>query len=94
MEVSSELIPPLAAIGGTIAVVDPNPRHAESLARILTRIQQQTHPTPLPKPWASLGATKSVYQLRGNPADLVASLQTEFSVEELLAARCRAHFGQ
>ena len=91
MEVSTEPAPPSAPIGDTVPPVDATHQCAELLAKILSRIQHQSRPAPLPQSWSFLGISQSMRQLRGDAAELIASLQTEFSLEELLAAQVIRH---
>jgi hypothetical protein len=78
---------PLSASTDAVAPGESNRPDANLRAQILKRIQEQTRPAPLPKPWDFLGSSRSTRQLLGEPVDLVAALQTEFSVEQLFIAR-------
>jgi hypothetical protein len=72
---------------GTDMPPDLRPQTVDLRTKILQRIVAQTGPARLPKSWAWLGASKSTRQLSVAPDEIVASLLSEFSLEQLLAAR-------
>ena len=65
---------------------DPSAAEKEMRRRLLTRIEEQTSPAPLPKRWSFLRYSRSVRRQSGDASELIAFLKTEFNEAELRAA--------
>src|SRR6476620_1896098 len=87
MDVAKNFAPDLAAASATASPADSSNQDADLRSKILNGVQELTRSAPFPNPWDFLRPTTSTRQLNGDPHDVLASLKTQFSVDELLAAR-------
>ena len=78
--------PPVPAVG-TDLPADLSPHAADLRTKILAVIIELTERARLPQEWRFLGVSTSMRCLGSEPSDLVASLRTKFSLDELLATR-------